>query len=440
MAQTREWWNRADARIGRLLVELGSLTEGQLSQALGEQERRERLGVKSLLGEICVEEGWCQMRDIAIAVKEQEQEAFRSSSLGQLLLVLGSISPEMLERGLERHADLAAPIGETLVELGMCTAEQVRMATQLQIFRRYSSIRRSVTSRYHPLNLMELVANYEIDDVIAEQGGCFCRRCRANVFALALNELPPRYVTDERFLLNAIDVCRAEYAERVRKQLKEAVNTVRKRPKVACRGHLHHQALERIGTVDQVVVRVSNRHIHLCAAHRDALFGAGYELNKWKALSQPGHYAAREVVTLIGEKGAIDRVRVLGPLRRETQVEISGTDQHLLGLWAPVRDSGHLEGTPGIRLRGPAGELAIERGVIRPLRHIHMTPQDAQRIGVDDTDLVDVRLHGDHATLCQGVLIRADEQMALEMHIDTDEAHAAGIPAESIGEILGPSF
>ena len=121
-------------------------------------------------------------------------------------------------------------------------------------------------------------------------------------------------------------------------------------------------------------------------------------------------------------------------------MEISGTDQYILGLRAPVRDSGHLEGTPGIRLVGPAGEIAVDRGVIRPLRHIHMTVENALKIGIKNGDLVDVRLNGDRTTICQGVLIRADEKAALEMHIDPDEANAAGVPSESIGEILGPSF
>ena len=121
-------------------------------------------------------------------------------------------------------------------------------------------------------------------------------------------------------------------------------------------------------------------------------------------------------------------------------MEISGTDQFILGLRAPVRDSGNLEGTPGIRILGPAGEVVTDHGVIRALRHIHMTSGDAHRLGVQDHGIVDVRLNGDRATVCEGVLIRVSESGALEMHIDTDEANAAGVPSESIGEILGPSL
>lgn len=442
--QKQERRSGEDARIGQLLVGMEYLTEDQLKQALQEQMRRESLGALSTIGEICVEHEWCSMRDIAIAMKEQEDEIFRLSSLGQILLNLGFVRQDELSRALAAHTDLSAPIGETLVELGYCTEEQIRIAMELQILYRNGVVRRSVVSRYHPYNIMELVVNYEIDDVIAERKGCFCQECRANMFALAMNGLPPRYVTDERLILTFVEHYRIEYAELVRYKLEEAVDKVRENPKGSCRGNRYKLDLARIEAadeaVDRVTVRVSNRHVHLWADHLDALFGNGYKLTKWKDLVQPGQYAAKEVVTLVGKKGKIEKVRVLGPPRRETQVEISGTDQFILGLRVPVRDSGNLEGTPGIRILGPAGEIVIERGVIRALRHIHMTPEDARRIGAKDHDIVDVRLNGDRATVCEGVLIRVSDSGALEMHIDTDEANAAGVPSESIGEILGPSL
>ena len=435
----QDGWYRTDRRLGNLLIEMGKIDTAQLTQALREQERLAHLGVRSSIGELCIDEGWCAMRDIAAAMKEQEEEIFRSSSLGQILLTMGAVELPALEQALASHDELSAPLGEILVEMGLCPEEQIRTAVELQTLQRYGALRRALVSRYHPVNLMELAASYELDSVIAEQEGCFCPACRANVLALALNELPARYVTDPRFLLATISPYRAEWISQVRSQLQEAVAQVKGWPKGACRGALHHLALERIGLMDQVVVRVSNHHVHLCQADLEALFGPGYQLNRWKELAQPGQYAAREVVSMVGEKGAIEKVRVLGPLRSQTQVEISGTDQYLLGMRVPVRDSGNLENTPGVRLRGPAGELTLQQGVIRALRHIHMRPEEALRVGVRDGDLVDVRLCGYRATIFQGVLIRSSDHFALEMHIDTDEANAAGVPAESTGEILGPS-
>jgi putative phosphotransacetylase len=131
-------------------------------------------------------------------------------------------------------------------------------------------------------------------------------------------------------------------------------------------------------------------------------------------------------------------VRILGPLRAQTQVEISGTDQFSLGVQAPVRESGQLEGTPGILLRGPAGEYKITAGVIRALRHIHMPPEDADRIGLRNGAHVSVRLVGDRATIAEGVVVRVSPDAALEMHIDTDEGNAAGVAAESTGQVLIP--
>lgn len=433
-----------DVRIGNLLVQMGYLTNEQLAETLREQMRRENMGIQCTVGEICVEYEWCTMKDIAIAMKEQEEEVFRLSALGQILLNLGFVSPEELGRALEAHTNISAPIGEMLVELGFCTEDQIRVAMGLQILYRNGVLRRALISRYHPYNIMELVVNHEIDNVIAERGGCFCQECRANMFALAMNELPPRYVTDERLILTFTERYRAEYAELVRQTLKHAVDAVKNRPKRKCRGNRYRLDLERIAAAGEIVrevpVRITNRHVHLNATHLEALFGQDYHLTQWKELRQPGYYAAKEVVTLVGPKGRIEKVRVLGPVRQQTQVEICGTDQFLLGLRVPIRDSSNFEGTPGIHIIGPKGEIDLEHGVIRALRHIHISPSDAEKFGVSHHDVVDVRLNGERTTVCEGVLIRISETAVLEMHIDTDEAHAAGVPAESTGEILGPSF
>ena len=188
----------------------------------------------------------------------------------------------------------------------------------------------------------------------------------------------------------------------------------------------------------EVLVHVSNRHIHVSQDHVEALFGPNYQLKPFKDLMQPGQFAAYETVKITGPKGEIDRVRVLGPERGETQLEISGTDQFILGIKVPVRESGRLEGTPGIQISGPAGEITIERGVVRALRHIHMQPSEADSMRIRNGEKISVRLVGDRSTICEGVLIRATETSALEMHIDTDEANSAGLPAESMGQMLVP--
>jgi putative phosphotransacetylase len=227
----------------------------------------------------------------------------------------------------------------------------------------------------------------------------------------------------------------------VRHTLTQAVRIVQANPKAAYRSRFSDDLL--MGTdqathVHEVVVHMSNRHIHISQEHIEILFGADYKLKPFKDLMQPGQFAAYETVKIIGPKGEIDRVRVLGPERRETQVEISGTDQFILGIKVPVRESGKLEGTPGITISGPAGQVTTERGVIRALRHIHMLPAQADSMGVQNGEKVSVRLVGDRSTICEGVLIRATDTSALEMHIDTDEANSAGFPAESMGQILVP--
>ena len=187
-----------------------------------------------------------------------------------------------------------------------------------------------------------------------------------------------------------------------------------------------------------VPIEVSAHHVHLCQEHVEALFGPGQTLTKHADLSQPGQYACAEQVTLVGPKGRIERVRVLGPVRRATQVEIAMTEQFKLGIDPPIRESGDLEGTPGCELEGPAGRVALERGVICALRHIHMTPEDARRYGVEDRCAVRVRIPGgDREMIFGDVRVRVDERFALAMHIDTDEANAADLKTGAVGYIEG---
>lgn len=185
----------------------------------------------------------------------------------------------------------------------------------------------------------------------------------------------------------------------------------------------------------RIPVAVSARHVHLCRKAVDALFGKGYELTQGKPLRQQGHWAAVERVALHGPKGSLHNVAILGPLRARTQIEVSRTDSFALGIDAPVRQSGKLDETPQIRLSGPAGTLDSD-GLIIASRHIHMAPQDAGRMGVQDGDMVNVTLEATGRDLTfTRVLVRVSENAFTEMHIDTDEANAAGIQGEGAGQI-----
>ena len=176
-----------------------------------------------------------------------------------------------------------------------------------------------------------------------------------------------------------------------------------------------------------VPIGVSNRHIHLNRADMDTLFGEGSELTRVKDLGQPGQYAAAETVTSRGSKGELTRMRVLGPLRNESQVEISIGDSFVLGVYPPVRESGKLEGTPGIKVLGPKGEVELKRGVIAALRHIHLDPATAEHMGVHDSQIVRVETKGQRSAVLNNVLLRVSENFAPEMHIDVEEANALGI-------------
>jgi len=188
---------------------------------------------------------------------------------------------------------------------------------------------------------------------------------------------------------------------------------------------------------EAIMIEVSAHHIHLAQKDVEALFGPGHQLTKTSDLSQPGQYACKEQLTIVGPKGRIERVRVLGPARKYTQVEIAMTEQFKLGLQPPIRESGDLEGSPGCTLEGPAGNVILDKGVICALRHIHMTPADALRYGLKDKCTVRVRVPGDRELLFGDVRIRVDPSFALAMHIDTDEANAANLRNGTQGFIDG---
>jgi acetate kinase len=184
-------------------------------------------------------------------------------------------------------------------------------------------------------------------------------------------------------------------------------------------------------------INTSARHAHLSQADVEALFGTGHQLTRRSDLLQPGQYACEETVSVVGPKGAIEKVRILGPTRKASQVEISKTDEFKLGIDAPIRASGDLEGSPGLLLKGTAGEVHMSKGVIQAQRHIHMSPEDALHFALRDMDVVRVKVPGTRSLTFGDVLVRVNPEYKLEMHIDTDEANAAEISGGAKGFLDG---
>ncbi len=187
----------------------------------------------------------------------------------------------------------------------------------------------------------------------------------------------------------------------------------------------------------KVLVEVSARHVHVSKEHLDILFGKGYELTVKKNLSQPGQYAANERVTVIGPKKELKNVTILGPVRKATQVEISLTDARTIGVVAPIRESGNITASAPCKIVGPAGEVELTEGVIVAKRHIHLTPEDAEKFKVNDKEIVSVKIDTDgRSSILGDVVIRVREDFASAMHIDTDEGNAVGITGETYGTII----
>ena len=188
----------------------------------------------------------------------------------------------------------------------------------------------------------------------------------------------------------------------------------------------------------EVLIETSARHVHVTREALDTLFGEGYELTKKKDLSQPGQFACEERVAVIGPKGQFPAVSILGPIRPASQVELSLTDARSIGVTAPVRESGDIEGSGACKLVGPKGEVELECGVIAAKRHIHATPADAEKYGLKDKQIVKVKIDsaGGRSLIFDDVVVRVSEKFALAMHIDTDEANAAVPAPGAMGEIL----
>lgn len=187
---------------------------------------------------------------------------------------------------------------------------------------------------------------------------------------------------------------------------------------------------------NKIPIEVSARHVHLTQESVNKLFGKGYKLKVLKELSQPGQFAAQETIDVIGPKGEIKEVRIIGPCRLFNQVEVSKTDGYKLGDLPPIRVSGDIVGTPGFTLRGPKGEVKIDKGLISAMNHIHMSPKDAKKFNVKDKQKVSVEILGKRALTFENVIVRVHPKFHLSFQVDIDEANAANIEAGDFGKLI----
>ena len=185
-----------------------------------------------------------------------------------------------------------------------------------------------------------------------------------------------------------------------------------------------------------VIIEGSGRHIHLSQADMETLFGKGFEFEVKKWLSQPGQFASNSKVEVVGPKGSVKGVSILGPCRKATQVELSFTDARIVGLSCPVRESGDLAGSPGCTLVGPAGSVDLKEGCVIAKRHIHFTPEDAEKFGIKDKEIVQLKVDGERALIFDEVVCRVNPEYATYVHVDYDEINAACLFGECRGEVI----
>lgn len=196
------------------------------------------------------------------------------------------------------------------------------------------------------------------------------------------------------------------------------------------------EVVKRVKEEAFIEVEASGRHIHLSKNDIEKLFGLGYELTKIKDLSQPGQYACKERVTVVGPKGNLENVIVLGPPREETQIEVSLTDALSLGVKPPIKLSGDLTGTLGVKIKGPVGEVNLEKGLMAAKRHIHVSKEDAEKFLVKDNDIVKVKVFGERPLIFDDVVVRVSNKYKTFMHIDYDEANACGFKGGTFARII----
>ncbi len=200
--------------------------------------------------------------------------------------------------------------------------------------------------------------------------------------------------------------------------------------------YIINEVVDRVKKQFFIEVEASGRHVHLSKEHVEILFGPGYTLTKAKDLSQPGQYACKERVTITGPKGSIANVIVLGPTRKETQVEVSLTDALALGTKVPVRESGFIDETPGIIISTDRASITLNKGLIVAKRHIHITPEDAEKFGVKDKEIVKVEVLGQRQLIFEDTVIRVSPNFKTYMHIDYDEANACGFSKGTLARIV----
>ena len=186
----------------------------------------------------------------------------------------------------------------------------------------------------------------------------------------------------------------------------------------------------------KIPVEISARHLHLSQKDLETLFGQGYQLNKVKDLSQPGEFSAEETVELFGSKSSYSQVRVVGPIRKHTQVELTATDCRILGIEAPLRLSGDVTGSGKAKLVGPKGEVELKEGVIIPKRHLHLSSQDANNFGLKTNDQVSIKLESERGVTFHNIIVRSGEKYSTACHLDTDESNAAGLKTCTQGELI----
>jgi putative phosphotransacetylase len=196
------------------------------------------------------------------------------------------------------------------------------------------------------------------------------------------------------------------------------------------------EVIKRVKEEAFIEVEASGKHVHLCEEHINILFGRDYQLTKVKDLSQPGQYACKERVTITGPKGSLKNVIVLGPARKSTQVEVSLTDATVLGIKAPVKESGKIEDTPGITISTERATITVDKGVIVAKRHIHITPEDAEKFGVKDKEIIQAKVYGNRPLIFDDVVIRVSPDFRTYMHIDYDEANACGFTKGTLCRIV----